>query len=145
MNIVVRYIFPILLILGILCLLFVEFRSYKRLKKMGQPIVALRGRIIRRIIGATLIFLIALMLMWGLNKLGPTTLINWRKHAIYWGIVIGLVLITVGLAVWDMMAGVKHLESIIDESTFDQLKEIEDKIKPSDLKSKIQQKQNKFL
>lgn len=134
MNIIVKYIFPILLILGTVYLLLVEFRSYSRLKRMGQSIGKLKGRIIRRIIGATLIVLIAIMLMWGLNKLEPITMINWRNHAKYWGIVIGLILVTVGFAVWDMMAGVKLLESLIDEGTYDQLKEIKDKIKPSDSK-----------
>ncbi|MCD4783011.1 MAG: hypothetical protein K8T10_04175 [Candidatus Eremiobacteraeota bacterium] len=134
MNIIIKYIFPILLILGTIYLLFVEFRTYSRLKRMGQPIDKLKGRIIRRIIGAIFVCLIAIMLLWGLNKLEPMTMANWRIHARYWGVVIGLILITAGFAVWDMMAGLKHLENLIDKSTFDQFEEIKSKINTTDSK-----------
>lgn len=125
MEFFIKYIFPTTLTLGAIFLAFHEIIGYNRLKAMGFPPEKLRSRMIRRMLGTMIIILVAVMVFWGVSNLGPLKADNWKVQAKFWLIVIGMVLFTVLLAVWDVMDGIKNLEQSIDKGLLEQLTHVE--------------------
>ena len=125
MQFFIQYIFPISLTLGAVFLAVHEIVGYKRLKKMGYSKDKLRSRMIRRMMGTVIIILVAAMVFWGVSNMGPLKLENWKIQARFWLIVIGLVFLSVALALWDVLDGIKNLEQVIDNSLMEQLTDVE--------------------
>lgn len=106
------YIFPAFLTLGALMLLAVETRTLQHdlaRKSTRWP------RFVRRILGALVIEAIAFMVHFSprLPRPGTSTAKVWQQYD-YWMWVLGLVLVAVALAFWDVIASIRALKQQID-------------------------------
>ena len=126
MNIAFHYVIPIMLVSGGLWLSLQELKVFRR--SPNKPWV----RLLRRLGGGVVLAVIAFMLF---N--GDTTLILMDREQAralaqqdrqyvsdclnYWTWVMFLVLGTVGLALWDVVDGLKHIKHILQESKVDDI------------------------
>lgn len=99
-------------------------------------------RLYRRVFGAILIISIAFMLFWGLSRMKPPTIDNWENYARYWVVVLAMVIISVMLAVWDMLDGVKNIEKMVEKTSREQLRDVRKKLTQYKLQEKRPHKEN---
>ncbi|MCE1246647.1 MAG: hypothetical protein LWY06_08385 [Firmicutes bacterium] len=127
MQILFKFIVPILLCIGAVYLIGVEILNYPRLKKMGIKKTTLKARFLRRTFGAFVVIAIAVLVAWGLSSMWPPVvgdreLLN--RQLAFWSIIGGLVFLTILLALWDALEGVRHIEKLIEKNTVDEMLEI---------------------
>ncbi len=136
MGMIIKMIFPLAISMGAFYLVLMEIAGYVRAKKQGKPMNDLIRRLYRRIFGAVLIISIAFMLFWGLSRMKAPTLDNWQNYARYWVVVVAMVVMSVMLAVWDMLDGVKNIEKMVEKTSKEQLREIKEKLTQYKLQEK---------
>lgn len=129
MDFFIKYVFPFLLLIGAVCLSLQEVSAYHRGKKAKVSLKSLKIRLFRRLFGAFMVVLIAVLLFWGTGNLERLQVDNWQFQARFWLFVIGLVFLTMGLAVWDVLDGVKKLEQILDITTKEQMDDVKKYLK----------------
>lgn len=132
MRIFAIYIFPAFLTLGALYLIAAEFTSYSRFEKLNLKSSKLKTRMIRRISGALIVIVVAIMISWGISNMPrpPKALFQHqiRYWSLYWTILAGIVLVAIILAIWDAIDGVRYLERLADQCTLEHLNEINKKL-----------------
>ena len=136
MGMIIKLIFPLAISMGALYLVLMEIAGFVRAKRQGKPMSDLVRRLYRRVFGAILIISIAFMLFWGLTRIKPPTVDNWENYARYWVVVVAMVVISVMLAVWDMLDGVKNIERMVEKTSREQLREVREKLTQYKLQEK---------
>lgn len=137
----IHYVIPVLLITGALWLAAQEWLAFRQCSR--KPWI----RFIRRMLGSALLFCIAFMM----NK-GDTTLIFMDNEQVaalakqdreyassclnYWLTVMGLVLGTVVMAIWDIIASVISLRTMLAETAREDLKAFTDVLEKTQKKQK---------
>ena len=125
------YILPLLLILGALYLIFRELIIHRYYAKRHKVDVRGKIRLARKVTGAILVIIIAVMIAHGLTGHPPPTPETFHIQMNYWLWVFGIALATVIIAFWDAYEGVKNLETSIDQSSIESLEEIDKIIRSS--------------
>ncbi len=118
------YTFSLLLLIGGVYLSWIEIKTYKKLKN--------KQRLFRRLLGVLILFVVAFMVLWGGFSMrkdlkpSPNTANFWFT---FWAIAIGLILVTVFLALWDAYESLKYVGKLADESAMEDLKKIQQMLK----------------
>lgn len=136
MGMFIKSIFPLAICIGAFYLVLLEIAGYVRAKKQGKPMNDLIRRLYRRVFGAILIISISFMLFWGLSRMKPLTIDNWENYARYWGVVVAMLVMSVMLAVWDMLDGVKNIEKMVEKTSKEHLSEVRKKLTQCKLQEK---------
>ena len=121
-----KIILPLFLIIGAVYLVVVEFVSYPRLKKYGHPENNLKLRMGRRLVGALLVIIVAVLMFWGLNFMPRPSIGLFHRQAAHWALVMVLVFVVVILAMWDAVDGLKYLEKLADQVSRKELEDLEE-------------------
>lgn len=117
MELVRVWIFPAIALLGSGLLLGVEVRVLIIEKRLGHPRWI---RFVRRALGAASIAAIGLMLHF--SKLPQhATRADVEPLTYYWMTVIGLALLAIFLAFWDVIDGIRHLRSHLEQEAHGEL------------------------
>lgn len=121
------YVFPALMIAGALGLALVEIRHFHYERAIGH---APWMRFVRRLVGAAVLVAVATMIHFGevSNAVRLT-----QEQAIarfhYWMTVLGLVVFAMGLALWDVIDGLRKLGSYLEEIERDEMQTLRQRLK----------------
>lgn len=140
MSFLGKSILPLILILGSIYLVLLEILLYPRLKRYGHPEKSLNVRMGRRVTGAFLVVIVAVMMFWGLNFMPKPEPGVFQKQAAHWAAVVALVFVIVLLAIWDAADGLKYLEKLADQITRENLSAIDERVGPEQTQAQGEKK-----
>lgn len=123
MQLAVQFIIPLLLGVSAIWLAFQEFYNYNSERKMGRTD---NLKLCRRLFGSLILLVIAYMIYSGDTSLifspakdrlrNAATQEQAIKVINYWSCVLGLVFLSVFIAIWDVIAGLSKIRRLIDEN-----------------------------
>ena len=124
MQLAVQFIIPLLLGVSAIWLAFQEYYNFNSDRKTGRADTL---KLCRRLFGSLLLILIAYMIYSGDTSLifspakerlrSATTQEQAVKVINYWSSVLGLVFLSVIIAIWDVIAGLRKIRLLIAENT----------------------------
>jgi hypothetical protein len=124
MSFLGKGIFPLALVIGAVYLLMMEIRYYPRLISYGHPEKNLKVRLVRRVIGSILVIAVAGMIFYGLNFMSRPSPGIIHRQAEYWLTMMGLVILIVLLALWDVFDGLRYLERLSSQLSREDLEHL---------------------
>ncbi|MCR5662713.1 MAG: hypothetical protein K6G50_11400 [bacterium] len=143
MQLAVQFIIPLLLGVSAMWLAFQEFYNYNSERKMGR---ADNLKLCRRLFGSLLLIVIAYMIYSGDTSLifSPAKerlrVAATQEQAVkvinYWSSVLGLVFLSVIIAIWDVVAGLRKIRMLIAENTKHEVAIVKEMITSAQLASK---------
>lgn len=107
------YVFPLALSLTGCILIHLELAHYSRERRRGRPPLT---RLVRRLLGAFIMIAIAVLVHLGKVAPGPVQSADEARALLnHWLWVMGLVMVAMGLAVWDVFDGVRSLRRYFED------------------------------
>jgi len=120
------YAFPLLLLAGASWLVVQEIRHFRSELAQGHaPWV----RFLRRLAGAAILVAVAAMVHLGDTSSAALTRGQLVERFNYWMAVLGLVLLAMGLALWDVVDGLRRLGSYLEEVEKDEVQTLKERLK----------------
>lgn len=101
-----------------------EIISHKRLMKLHIGEINLKKRLARRIVGLVFLLIASVLIYLGLNYIPLPTPAVYKDQALLWATVVGLVFLSVLLAIWDAVDNARHIGKLADQLTRENLENI---------------------